>query len=140
MNSGGESLSMAITNAGTITDMAMITALIVDLEVSFRNAISENLKVAKLQTSLHLFPYLLPIVPVFLLKYKFPTNDYLKKCNMPVIIFHGNQDEVIYYGSSLKLKKEFKPNDTLITLSGQDHNGITENADYISALKKLIGN
>jgi len=47
----------AITNAGTITDMAMITALIVDLEVSFRNAISENLKVAKLQTSLHLFPY-----------------------------------------------------------------------------------
>jgi len=81
-----------------------------------------------------------PFVPVFLLKYKFPTNDYLKKCNMPVIIFHGNQDEVIYYGSSLKLKKEFKPNDTLITLSGQDHNGITENADYISALKKLIGN
>lgn len=59
---------------------------------------------------------------------------------MTVIIFHGNQDEVIYFGSSLKLKKEFKQNDTLITLTGQDHNGITENADYISALKKLIGN
>ncbi len=51
---------------------------------------------------------------------------------MTVIIFHGNQDEVIYFGSSLKLKKEFKQNDTLITLTGQDHNGITENADYIS--------
>ncbi|HNF48833.1 MAG TPA: alpha/beta fold hydrolase [Chitinophagales bacterium] len=81
-----------------------------------------------------------PFVPVFLLKYKFPTNDCLKKCNMPVIVFHGNQDEVIYYGSSLKLKKEFKPNDTLITLTGQGHNGITENADYISAMKNLIGN
>ena len=37
---------------------------------------------------------------------------------MPVVIFHGKMDEVIYYGSSLKLKDEFKNNDKLITLSG----------------------
>jgi predicted esterase len=35
---------------------------------------------------------------------------------MPVVIFHGNEDEVIYYESSLKLKKMFKTGDTLITL------------------------
>jgi len=79
-----------------------------------------------------------PVIPTFLLKYKFQTNEYLKTCKMPVIIFHGNKDEVIYYGSSLKLKKEMKPNDTLITLAGQRHNGITDNREYIAALKTIL--
>lgn len=77
-------------------------------------------------------------VPTFLLKYKFATNEYLKNCNMPVVIFHGNKDEVIYYGSSLKLKNEFKPQDTLITLNEQGHNGITNNEDYRTELKKIL--
>lgn len=79
-----------------------------------------------------------PIIPAFLLKYKFKTNEYLKDCKMPVVIFHGNQDEVIYYGSSLKLKNELKDNDTLITLDGQGHNGITDNPQYIAAIKAIL--
>lgn len=79
-----------------------------------------------------------PIIPTFLLNYKFATNEYIKHCAMPVVIFHGNQDEVIYYGSSLKLKKEFKATDTLITLPGQGHNGITDNKDYTRALSKIL--
>lgn len=79
-----------------------------------------------------------PIVPAFLLKYKFRTNEYLKNCKMPVVIFHGNQDEVIYYGSSLKLKKEMKATDTLIILDGQGHNGITDNLQYRSAIKTIL--
>lgn len=77
-------------------------------------------------------------VPTFLLKYKFATNEYFKNCNMPVVIFHGNNDQVIYYGSSLKLKLEFKQKDTLITLNGQGHNGITSNEDYKTALKQML--
>lgn len=57
---------------------------------------------------------------------------------MPVVIFHGDQDEVIYYGSSLKLKQEMKPGDTLITLNGQGHNGITDNRDYIAAIETIL--
>lgn len=79
-----------------------------------------------------------PFVPTFLLKYKFATNEYLKDCKMPVVIFHGNKDEVIYYGSSIKLKKEFKQQDTLITLYGQGHNGMTSNEDYKTELKKIL--
>ena len=79
-----------------------------------------------------------PIVPTFLLKYKFQTNKYLKNCRMPVVIFHGNKDNVVYYGSSLKLKKEMKTGDTLITLTGQGHNGITDNPEYITALKTIL--
>ena len=57
---------------------------------------------------------------------------------MPVVIFHGNQDYVIYYESSLKLKREFKRGDTLITLNEQGHNGMTDNLDYKIELSHLL--
>jgi uncharacterized protein len=79
-----------------------------------------------------------PALPVFILKYRFETNHYLMNCKMPVVIFHGDADEVIYYNSSVKLKKYFKPSDTLFTLPGQGHNGITENPAYIPDLKKIL--
>ena len=80
----------------------------------------------------------LPIIPTFILKYKLKTNEFIKNCKMPIIIFHGNQDEVIYYGSSLKLKEIFKEKDTLITLNGQGHNGITDNRDYLIEIQKIL--
>lgn len=79
-----------------------------------------------------------PIIPTFILKYKFATSDYLKQCTAPLTIFHGDADEVIYYGSSLKLQKLFKPGDTLITLHNQGHNGITENEEYKAALTNIL--
>ena len=78
------------------------------------------------------------IIPTFILKYKFETNKHLKECKMPVVLFHGDQDEVIYYGSSLKLKNEFKSKDRLVTLVGQGHNGMTDNEDYRNELKRIL--
>jgi len=79
-----------------------------------------------------------PIIPTFILKYKFETNIYIRNCKMPIVIFHGKEDEVIYYGSSLKLKEAFKKQDTLITLNGQGHNGMTENSAYKSEMQKIL--
>ncbi len=79
-----------------------------------------------------------PIIPTFLLKYKFKTNEYIQKCKMPVMIFHGNKDEVIYYESSLKLRDHFKKQDSLFTLNGQGHGGINDNDDYKRLLKQLL--
>jgi len=78
------------------------------------------------------------IIPTFLLRYKLETNKNLKDCKMPVVIFHGDVDEVIYYGSSLKLKDEFKEGDKLITLRGQGHNQMTYNEDYRRALREIL--
>ena len=79
-----------------------------------------------------------PIIPTFILKYKFETNKYIRDCKMPIVIFHGDQDEVIYYGSSLKLKEHFKKQDTLITVRGQRHNGMTYNPDYKIDLQMIL--
>lgn len=76
--------------------------------------------------------------PTFILKYKFHTNEYLKQCKCPVVIFHGDRDEVVNYKWSLKLKQEFKDKIQLIRLHGESHNGITDNVDYRNELKKVL--
>ncbi len=78
-----------------------------------------------------------PVIPTFLLKYKFENYKYLQKCTVPIVIFHGNKDEVIYYGSSLKLKEE-NSKIRLITLKDQGHNDMSNNKEYRKALQKLL--
>jgi pimeloyl-ACP methyl ester carboxylesterase len=73
-------------------------------------------------------------------KYSFNTNEFIQNCKMPVLIFHGDADEEVYYGSSLKLKEHFKPEDRLIILEGEKHRTVTENPIYQQELKKLFKN
>ena len=80
----------------------------------------------------------IPFIPELILKYKFDNSKYIKLCKMPVVIFHGDNDEVIYLGSSLKLQKLFKSSDTLFILKNQVHNGITNNPEYLKAIKKIL--
>lgn len=79
-----------------------------------------------------------PIIPTFVLKYKLDNSTQLKHCTMPVVIFHGTLDQVISYQASVKLEKEFKPGDQLITLTGEDHNGMSDNPDYQTVLEKVL--
>ena len=79
-----------------------------------------------------------PYLPVLILKYHINTYQYIQHTAAPITIFHGDADEIIYYGSSLKLKQYLKPSDTLITLHNQTHNGIDENIDYLNNLKNLL--
>ena len=76
--------------------------------------------------------------PTFILKYKLRTNVYLKQCKCPVVIFHGDSDEIVDYKWSVKLKEEFKNKTQLITLHGEGHNEITNNAIYQSELKRIL--
>jgi pimeloyl-ACP methyl ester carboxylesterase len=81
----------------------------------------------------------LKIIPVSLiLKYKFRTDQYIQDCKMPVVIFHGDCDKQMYYGSSLKLQKLFKLEDELVTFKGQGHLGFTENPEYFKELKRVL--
>jgi pimeloyl-ACP methyl ester carboxylesterase len=79
-----------------------------------------------------------PIIPTFILKYRFETNEYLRTCGMPIVLIHGKEDEVIPYGSSIRLKEIMKKTDTVIILDGQTHNGMTDNPEYQTAIKKLL--
>lgn len=79
-----------------------------------------------------------PIIPDFTVRYKLNTNRYITYCKMPIIIYHGNKDRTINYNNSLKLKELLKPNDTLIILDKQTHNGITENSEYLNSITEIL--
>ncbi len=79
-----------------------------------------------------------PFLPHFILKYQINTYQYIQHISAPVTIFHGDEDEVIYYGSSLKLKPYLKKGDTLITLKGQKHERFDDNTVYINDLKRIL--
>lgn len=79
-----------------------------------------------------------PGVPTFILNYKFQTNKYITDCKIPVTIFHGDKDEVIYYNSSVKLKALFKPTDRFVTLPGRGHSGINDDTLYLKEIDKVL--
>ena len=106
-------------------------------------ATSNNPKLLILQAPFYslvdMMKNLFPIFPEFLLKYRFENNKYIPDCTMPIVIFHGKNDEVIPYEQSLKLKPLLKPSDTLITLEGEGHNGMTYTHAYLDALREILG-
>ena len=83
----------------------------------------------------HTFPF----VPPFLLRYKLDTYKYISDCDMPIVLFHGNEDEVIPFSQSMKLKPLLKDSDKLIIFNRQGHNGMTFREDYVEAIGEVLG-
>jgi pimeloyl-ACP methyl ester carboxylesterase len=81
---------------------------------------------------------LYPFVPGFVLRYPMPTNELIGQVSAPIVLFHGDRDEVIDFNSTLRLKALLKPTDKLIVLPGARHNGMTDNPQYRRELAKLL--
>jgi len=79
-----------------------------------------------------------PFVPPFLLKYKLETNKYITECKMPIVLIHGDVDEVIPYSQSVKLKALLKETDKLIKLDAQGHNGMTFTPEYQKVIESVL--
>ena len=79
-----------------------------------------------------------PIVPDFVVKYKIPTFEFIKKVKSPIYIFHGYDDYVIPYENSLKLKTILKPIDKLFSLENQGHLGINDNSKFLFELEEIL--
>ncbi|MGM0934695.1 MAG: alpha/beta hydrolase [Bacteroidota bacterium] len=80
----------------------------------------------------------LQVFPSSLLRYKLETGKYVSAAKMPVVVLHGDEDEVVYYGSSLKIQQHFKPGDTLITLEGLGHNNFLSTERYRKEIAKIL--
>lgn len=82
--------------------------------------------------------HLAPRIDTANFPFHFNTFQFLIKTTAPVIIFHGDADQVFYYGSSEKLKAYFKSGDQLITLKWAGHFDFEKNAYYVEQLKKNL--
>ena len=76
-----------------------------------------------------------PFIPSYFLEYKLKTHEFIAKVKSSISIFHGDADEIIYYGASVKLKEHFSSKDELITLTGQLHGGMNQNRIFVEWLK-----
>ena len=81
-----------------------------------------------------LYPYVLG----FVLRYPIHINELITQVSAPIVLFHGDRDEVIDYNSALRLKALLKPADTLVVLPGVRHNGMTDNPNYRRALIQVL--
>jgi alpha-beta hydrolase superfamily lysophospholipase len=95
-----------------------------------------------LETPYYDFPSMLrqylPVYPGWLIRYKFPTHEYLPKVTAPITIFHGTKDGVIRYSNAKKLKPFLKKTDEFITIEGGSHNDLYESDKILQKLDSLL--
>jgi len=80
-----------------------------------------------------------PFLPTFLLKYKFPTNEFIPKVTCHVTIFHGTEDKVTPYNGGRKLfeavavaTKEF------VSIENATHHNLANFELYKNKIKALL--
>jgi hypothetical protein len=73
-----------------------------------------------------------------MVKYKFPTNEYLAKVTAPVSIFHGTSDKVIPYKNAARLKEVLKDVDEFITIDGGQHNNLLKRKEMTAKLDSIL--
>lgn len=79
-----------------------------------------------------------PLLPDFLLRYPLETNVFIKQVKAPVVLVHGDHDDLIPYNSSVRLCSSVKSQGKLITISGGRHNGLTTTTQYQKAMRNIL--
>ncbi|WP_323786838.1 alpha/beta hydrolase [Psychroserpens sp.] len=81
-----------------------------------------------------------PMFPVkTLLKYEFPSNEFITNVECPILMLHGTDDTVIPYRSAEKLKGVAPEKTTsFITIEGGDHNNLISFDLYKEGIKALL--
>lgn len=80
-----------------------------------------------------------PILPVgWLIKVDFDNGDALQSVDVPVTIFHGDDDHTIPLSNAEKLKAVLKPSDKFINIAGGHHNGLTEFPVYKTTMDSVL--
>jgi len=78
------------------------------------------------------------IIPGFLLKYKFRTNEFISKVKAPIFLIHGADDKLINSKATVRLKQLCKKDDTMIIIPNIGHNGINDNNQFQKEIKEIL--
>lgn len=83
---------------------------------------------------------ILPVVPMFLLKYPIETNKFLVEAPCPVEIFHGTDDRTIPYKNSVKLQEKLGDKVKLIAIPKCGHNDISVHPEFTREMENILRN
>jgi hypothetical protein len=78
-----------------------------------------------------------PFLPVsYLLRYRIPSHEFLKKVDCPIRIFHGTTDNVVPYASGEKLYDSISNgNKKMYTIPNGNHNNLSDFEIYWNGIK-----
>jgi len=80
-----------------------------------------------------------PFSPIFLLKYKFPTNEYIPEVTCSVTIFHGTKDNITPYKGGKKLFDRITTkNKEFITIDDGTHHNLMLSNLYKEIITTLL--
>ncbi len=80
-----------------------------------------------------------PFSPTFLLRYKFPSNEYITEVTCPIVIFHGTEDNVTPYKGGKKLFEKATIKDKeFITIDTGTHHNLATFELYTTKIKELL--
>ena len=80
----------------------------------------------------------LPMIPSFLLQFKFENHQYLKKYQGPIYIVHGTDDEIIPLEHSKKLSNNLTTVKDFITIPRGRHNDLETFREHRDFLDKIL--
>ena len=78
-----------------------------------------------------------PYVPISLLKYQMPSNEWIQKVQAPILILHGTNDEVIPIHHAVDLAKIAKGSQ-FVQFEGGYHNDLSDFKQYATALYEFL--
>ena len=85
-----------------------------------------------------------PYIPRFLLqkilKYPMRTNQFIKKVDCPILIFHGTVDKTVPYCESVRLFDiiKHKEKTRFVKLEGMDHFSLFQHSDYEPSVNDFL--
>jgi hypothetical protein len=80
----------------------------------------------------------LPMIPSFLLQFKFENMEYLKKYKGPVYIVHGTEDVIIPFSQSEKLSENLTTVKDFTKVPGGHHNDLESFKEHGEFLDKIL--
>lgn len=78
-----------------------------------------------------------PMFPAFIVRYPLRTDLHMGNVSCPVTMFHGTNDQTIYWESSQKLKK-LNENAIFIKIKGATHNNIEKQPEFQNMMDELL--
>ncbi|UYL10294.1 alpha/beta hydrolase [Bdellovibrio sp. SKB1291214] len=78
-----------------------------------------------------------PFLPSFILKYPMPSNEWITQVKCPILIIHGNQDEVIPFSQGLALSK-IRDDVRLVEIDRGNHNDLDSYPLYWESLTNFF--
>ncbi len=75
---------------------------------------------------------------LFLYKFNFRNDLYIKQITCPIWIFHGTWDTVVPYGHAIKLKQQVGERLKLITMEGVNHHDCSTKPLYQQSLQAAL--